>query len=42
MSNPQSDTWSGTSGLPTAPRNTASDVESCSIPSTGIIRPVST
>ena len=37
---PQSETWSGTPGAPTAPRKIASQAASCSRPSSGIIRPV--
>ena len=41
MSRPQSDTWSGTPGAPTAPRKIASWPRSVSSPSAGIIAPVS-
>ncbi len=41
ISNPHSDTWSGTPGHPTAPSSTASYDRSVSIASSGIIAPVS-
>ncbi len=41
ISSPQSDTWSGTPGQPTAPSSTASYDRSVSIASSGIIAPVS-
>jgi hypothetical protein len=40
ISRPQSDTWSGTPGKPTAPRKIDSKGRSCAMPSSGIIRPV--
>ena len=40
MSRPQSETWSGTPGQPTAPRKMLSLSRSRSSPSSGIMRPV--
>ena len=40
MSNPHSETWSGTLGNPTAPKKIASWPLICSSPSAGIIAPV--
>ena len=39
ISRPQSETWSGTLGQPTAPRKMASNGRRRSSPSSGIIRP---